>query len=221
MTEKDKPIRILVADDHQLVRQGFMAMLSVKPGIEVIGQAADGVEAVELAQSLRPDIILLDLLMPNMDGIEATREIKAGDPDARILIITSFAEDENVYQAIKAGALGYLLKDSSPQELMQAIHDVCEGRLSLHPNIALKLIEDLNQPTETKPTEDPLTEREVEVLKLVAKGRSNQEIAEELIVSERTVGAHVSNILSKLHLANRTQAALYALRKGLTDLSPE
>jgi len=221
MTEKEKTIRILIADDHQLVRQGLMALLTVKPGIEVIGQAADGGEAVELAQSLGPDIILLDLLMPNMDGIEATREIKAEDPDARILIITSFAEDENVYQAIKAGALGYLLKDSSPQELIQAIHDVCEGRLSLHPNIALKLIEDLNQPTDTKPTEDPLTERDVEVLKLVAKGRSNQEIAEELFVSERTVGAHVSNILSKLHLANRTQAALFALRTGLTDLSPD
>jgi NarL family two-component system response regulator LiaR len=220
MTENDKPIRILIADDHQLVRQGLIALLSVKPGVEVIGQAADGVETVELAHLLGPDIILLDLLMPRKSGIEATREIKADNPDARILIITSFAEDENVYQAIKAGALGYLLKDSSPQELMQAIHDVCDGRLSLHPNIALKLIEELNRPTDSPPTQDPLTEREVEVLKLVAKGRSNQEIAEELIVSERTVGAHVSNILSKLHLANRTQAALYALRKGLTDLSP-
>jgi len=221
MTEKTKPIRILIADDHQLVRQGLVALLSVKPGVKVIGQAADGVEAVELAHSLRPDIILLDLLMPRKSGIEASREIKADNPDARILIITSFAEDENVYQAIKAGALGYLLKDSSPQELMQAIHDVCDGRLALHPNIALKLIEELNRPTDIQPTEDPLTEREVEVLKSVAKGRSNLEIAEELIISERTVGAHVSHILSKLHLANRTQAALYALRKGLTDLAPE
>ena len=216
-----KSIRILIADDHELVRQGLMALLSVKPGIEVIGQAEDGVKVVELAHSLNPDIILMDLLMPRKNGIEATREIKTDNPDARILIITSFAEDENVYQAIKAGALGYLLKDSSPQELMQAIHDVCEGRLSLHPNIASKLIEELNKPIETKPTEDPLTEREVEVLKLVARGRTNQEIAEELVVSERTVGAHVSNILSKLHLANRTQAALFALRTGLTDLSPD
>ena len=214
-------IRILIADDHQLVRQGLEALLSVKPGIEIVGQARDGVEVVDLANSLKPDIILMDLLMPEKNGIEATRDITAENPDARILIITSFAEDENVYQAIKAGALGYLLKDSSPQELMQAIDDVCHGRMSLHPNIAVKLIEELNRPTESPSTDDPLTVREVEVLKLVAKGRSNQEIAEELVVSERTVGAHVSNILNKLHLANRTQAALYALRKGFTDLTPE
>jgi two-component system, NarL family, response regulator LiaR len=216
-----EPIRILIADDHQLVRQGLVAMLSVKPEVEVIGQAENGAKAVELAHSLRPDIILMDLLMPEKNGIEATREIKAANPEARILIITSFAEDENVFQAIKAGALGYLLKDSSPQDLMQAIDDVCHGRMSLHPNIALKLIEELNRPSEQKVTEDPLTEREVEVLKLVAKGHSNQEIAEKLVVSERTVGSHVSNILSKLHLANRTQAALYALRKGFADLTPE
>jgi len=216
-----EPIRILIVDDHELVRQGLVALLSVKPGVEVVGQAGDGVEAIDLANSLKPDIILMDLLMPRKNGIEATREIKTDNPDARILIITSFAEDENVYQAIKSGALGYLLKDSSPGELMQAIHDVCEGRMSLHPNIALKLIEELNRPIESPATDEPLTEREVEVLKLVAKGRSNQEIAEKLVVSERTVGAHVSNILSKLHLANRTQAALYALRKGFTDLTPE
>lgn len=221
MTKNDIPIRILIADDHQLVRQGLMALLSVKPGVEVIGEAADGVEAVEQAHLLQPDIVLLDLLMPRKSGIEATREIKADNPDARILIITSFAEDDNVYQAIKAGALGYLLKDSSPQDLMQAIHDVCDGRLSLHPNIALKLMDELSRPTDSQPTDDPLTEREVEVLKLVAKGCSNQEIADELVVSERTVGAHVSNILGKLHLANRTQAALHALRKGLTDLAQD
>jgi len=216
-----KTIRVLIADDHQLVRQGLEALLSVKPGVEVIGQAKDGIEAVDLANSLEPDIILMDLLMPRKNGIDATREIKDDNPDACILIITSFAEDENVFQAIKAGALGFLLKDSSPQELMQAIRDVCNGRMSLHPNIAMKLIEELNRPIDSPATEEPLTEREVEVLKLVANGRSNQEIAEKLIVSERTIGAHVSNILSKLHLANRTQAALYALRKGLSDLNPD
>jgi len=215
------PIRVLIADDHQLVRQGFKALLSVKDGVEVVGQAENGEQAVKLARSLKPDIILMDLLMPEKNGIEATREIKLENPEARILIITSFAEDENVFQAIKAGALGYLLKDSSPQELMQAILDVCSGRMSLHPNIALKLVDELNRPPEGKKTDDPLTEREVEVLKSVAKGLSNQDIASKLIVSERTVGAHVSNILSKLHLANRTQAALYALREGLSDLNPE
>ena len=215
------PIRVLIADDHQLVRQGFKALLSVKDGVEVVGQAENGEQAVKLARSLKPDIILMDLLMPEKNGIEATREIKLENSEARILIITSFAEDENVFQAIKAGALGYLLKDSSPQELMQAILDVCSGRMSLHPNIALKLVDELNRPPEGKKTDDPLTEREVEVLKLVAKGLSNQDIASKLIVSERTIGAHVSNILTKLHLANRTQAALYALREGLTDLSPD
>jgi len=216
-----EPIRVLIADDHQLVRQGLAVLLSVKPGVEVVGQAENGIKAVKLALSLKPDIILMDLQMPEKDGIEATQEIKEENPNARILIITSFAEDENVYRAIKAGALGFLLKDSSPPELLRAIHDVCNGRMSLHPNIAMKLIEELNQPTEQQITQEPLTEREVEVLKLVAKGRSNLEIAEKLIVSERTVGAHVSNILGKLHLANRTQAALYALRKGLSDLNPK
>jgi NarL family two-component system response regulator LiaR len=214
------PIRLLIVDDHELVRQGFIAMMGVEPDLDVVGQAADGVEAIELARSLRPDVILLDLAMPRKDGIEATREIRAENPGARILIITSFAEDDKVYQAVKAGALGYLLKDSSPEALMRAIHDVCEGRLSLHPDIALKLIEELNRPSDQPPTEDPLTEREGEVLIMVAKGLSNQEIAERLMVAERTVSAHVSNILGKLHLANRTQAALYALREGLTDLNP-
>ncbi len=217
----DKDIRILIADDHNLVRQGFEALLSVKDGIEVVGLAENGEKAIKMARSLKPDIILMDLMMPVKNGIEATREIKADNPEARILIITSFAEDENVFQAIKAGALGYLLKDSSPGELMQAIEDVCQGRMSLHPSIANKLMDELNKPLEGKVTEDPLTERELEVLKLVAKGFSNQDIADKLVVSERTVGAHVSNILAKLHLANRTQAALYALRKGFTDLTPE
>jgi NarL family two-component system response regulator LiaR len=160
----------------------------------------------------------MDLVMPEKDGITAIQEIKADRPDTRILVITSFSEDERVYRAVKAGALGYLLKDSSPQELVQAIHDVCAGKMSLHPDVALKLIHEMNRPSDLPPTEEPLTERELDVLKLVAQGWSNKEIAAELVITERTVGAHVSNILSKLHLANRTQAALYALRAGISDL---
>jgi NarL family two-component system response regulator LiaR len=160
----------------------------------------------------------LDLVMPRKDGIEAIGEIKGENPEARILVLTSFAEDDRVFPAIKAGALGYLLKDSSPQELLQAIREVYRGESSLHPTIARKLVRELSQPSDLPATEEPLTEREVEVLGLVARGLSNQEIADRLVVSERTVRTHVSNILGKLHLANRTQAALYAVREGLAGL---
>ena len=157
--------------------------------------------------------------MPRMDGLEAIQLIKQETPDARILVLTSFAEDDMVFPAIKAGALGYLLKDSSPDELIRAIRDVNRGEASLHPSIARRLILELSQPTTLPPTPEPLTERELEVLRLVAKGYSNEEIATTLIVSERTARGHVSSILSKLHLANRTQAALYALREGLASLN--
>jgi NarL family two-component system response regulator LiaR len=163
-------------------------------------------------------VILLDMVMPRQDGLGAIGEIKGDDPEARILVLTSFDDDDRVFSAIKAGALGYLLKDSSPQQLIQAIHDVYNGRSSLHPTIALKVIRELNQPSDLPPTEEPLTERELETLRLIAQGLTNQEIAEQLTISERTVGKHVSNILDKLHLANRTQAALYALRRGLASL---
>lgn len=212
------PIRIFIADDHELVREGMRALLDARLDMEMVGEASDGEEAVRRVLLLDPDVILLDLVMPRQDGIEAIHAIKAEKPEARILVITSFSEDERVYRAVKAGALGYLLKDSSPQELVQAIHDVCAGKMSLHPDIALKLINEMNRPSGLPPTAEPLTERELEVLKLVAKGWSNGEIAEELVITERTVGAHVSNILGKLHLANRTQAALYALRAGISDL---
>ena len=211
-------IRILIADDHAIVREGLRALIGTKPDMELVGEAADGVEAVLKARSLRPDVILLDLVMPRKDGIEAIGEIKRENPKARILILTSFAEDEKVFPAIQSGALGYLLKDSSPQELLQAIREVYRGESSLHPAIARKLIGELNRPSDLPATEEPLTEREVEVLILVARGLSNQEIAERLVVSERTVRTHVSNILGKLHLANRTQAALYAVREGLAGL---
>ncbi len=215
---EENAIRVLITDDHAVVREGLRALILSEPGLEVVGEATDGVEAVEKVKTLQPDVILLDLMMPRKNGIEAINEIKADNPEARILVLTSFAEDDKVFPAIKAGALGYLLKDSSPHELLQAIRDTYAGESSLHPAIARKLIREINQPPDLPPAADPLTEREVEVLKLVAQGLANQEIAEQLVISERTVRTHVGNILDKLHLANRTQAALYAVREGLASL---
>ena len=213
-------IRVLIVDDHAIVREGQRALIAVEPGMEVIGEAKDGIEAVELAHTLQPDVILLDLLMPRKDGLDAIAEIKADNPEARILVLTSFTEDEKIFAAVKAGAMGYLLKDSSPQEILSGIRMVHQGETSLDPAIAKKLMRELQRTSNLTPTEEPLTAREVEILKLVAQGLSNQEIAERLVISERTVRTHVTHILSKLHLVNRTQAALYALREGLADLDP-
>jgi NarL family two-component system response regulator LiaR len=214
-------ILILITDDHAVVREGLRTLINTKPGMEVVGEASDGIEAVDLVRTLQPDVVLLDMVMPRKNGLEAIHEIKKENPGARILVLTSFDDDERVFSAIKAGALGYLLKDSSPQQLLQAINDVYYGRSSLHPAIALKVIRELNQPSNLPPTEEPLTVREMETLRLIAQGLTNQEIADKLNISERTVGKHVSNILDKLHLANRTQVALYALRRGLATLDPE
>jgi len=209
-------IRILIVDDHAIVREGLRSLISTEPGMTLVGEAADGEAAVCLFSSLQPDVTLMDLVMPHKDGISAIREIKQQDPQARILVLTSFAEDDQVFPAIKSGALGYLLKDSSPQELLQAIRDIHRGESSLDPTVARKLIQELSRPPELPPSPEPLSARELEVLDLVAEGLSNQEIAARLVISERTVRNHVGSILAKLHLANRTQAALYALRKGLT-----
>jgi NarL family two-component system response regulator LiaR len=212
------PIRVFVADDHAIVRKGIAAVLEIVPDIDVVGEAENGRDAVYRVEQLRPDVILMDLVMPEMDGIEAIRRIKDRQPEARILVLTTFAGEDKIFPAIKAGALGYHLKDSRPEELVQAIRQVHRGESSLHPVIARKVLDELSQPSERPPTPDPLTPREVEVLRLVAQGLQNPEIAEKLVITEATVRTHVSNIMSKLHLASRTQAALYALREGIASL---
>jgi NarL family two-component system response regulator LiaR len=207
-----------VVDDHVVVRRGIRALLATVDEVQVVGEAQDGQEALERIDVLRPDVILLDLLMPRMDGIEVTRRAIARDPEARILVLTSFAADDKVFPAIKAGALGYLLKDTGPEELVRAIHQVHGGESSLSPAVARKVLQELSRPPSQPLTAEPLTEREVAVLQVLAAGKSNQEIAVDLMISEATVRTHVSNILGKLHLASRTQAALYALREGLASL---
>lgn len=214
-------IRILIVDDHDIVREGQRALIETEQGMELVGEAKDGIEAVELADRLQPDVILMDLHMPKKDGVEAIMEIKGENPDSRILVLTSFDEDEEVYAAIRAGAMGYLVKDASPQKILKSIRKVCQGETSIGPSIAQKLMREIQRTSDSPPTEEPLTIREMEVIKLIAKGLSNQEIADRLVISERTVRTHVTNILGKLHLANRTQAALYALREGLADLEQD
>jgi len=214
----NEDIRVYITDDHHIVRRGIKQLLGTEAGIEVVGEATNGREAVADMDELNPDIVLMDLVMPVMDGIEAIRQIKAGHPSIQILVLTSFATDDKVFPAIKAGALGYLIKDTGPEELVHAIRQVHQGQLTLHSSIAQKLLKELALTSDNPPSPDPLTEREVEVLKLIARGLSNQEIAETLVVSIATVYTHVSKILDKLHLASRTQAALYALREGLASL---
>jgi NarL family two-component system response regulator LiaR len=214
-------IRILVVDDQTVVREGLVAILANYPEVEVVGQAADGVQALEIIKQAKPNVVLLDLQMPGLDGLATIPRIKEIAPSTRILVVTSFADSDKVYQAIKSGALGYILKDATREQLVQAIRDVAQGRASLQPSIAVKLIQEINHPSESNYTEDPLTKRELDTLRLIARGLSNQEIAAELVVNERTIAKYVSSILDKLHLANRTQAALYALREGISELSDE
>lgn len=217
MTE-DKPIRVLVVDDHAIIRKGVKAVLDLVPDIELVGEAENGKLAIEMDLHLQPDVILMDLMMPEMDGIACIREMKAQRPKARILVLTNFAGEDMLFPAIKAGAMGYHLKDSSPETLEEAIRQVFRGEPSLHPLIAKKVLAELHTPPEDHETDEILTRRELEVLTLIAQGLENREIAKQLVVSEATVRTHVSNILGKLHLASRTQAALYALREGLASL---
>ena len=218
MTEK---IKVMIADDHPVVRKGIRTLIESEPDMELIGEAVDGANAVELADELDVDIILMDLLMPVKDGIEAIKEIKAKKPDIRILVLTSYADDDKVLPAIRAGALGYLLKVSDPEELVQAIREIYRGEPSLHPSIARKLVLNLSESKHKAPLTELLTEREVDVLKLVSKGLSNKDIAQELFISVSTTRSYVTTILNKLNVENRTQAALYALREGLVSIDDE
>jgi NarL family two-component system response regulator LiaR len=215
-----KPIKLLIVDDQNIVRKGIRALVEQVDDMDVIGEASNGEEAVAEAKRLNPDVILMDLMMPKMDGITAIREIQASQSPARIIALTSFVTEDKVFPAIKAGAMGYLLKDSEPEDLITAIRKVNRGEPSLHPIVAKMVLEEISQPAQKEQplTPDPLTEREVDIIRLVAQGLSNRKIAEQLVIGEATVRTHVGNVLNKLHLANRVQATLYALREGLTSL---
>jgi NarL family two-component system response regulator LiaR len=208
-------ISVLIADDHPFVRHGLRTYLETLEDMDVAGEAADGAEAVELAGRLLPDVVLMDLVMPELDGIEATRQIKAASPATKVIALTSFDDDEKVFPAIKAGAAGYLLKDVRPAELAEAVRKASRGEALLAPSVAAKLMQEV---AGERPAASGLTDRELEVLRLIARGLPNKQIAQELVVSDKTVKTHVSNILAKLHLADRTQAALYAVREGLAQL---
>jgi NarL family two-component system response regulator LiaR len=218
-TQIEKTIRVLVVDDHAIIRKGIRAVLELVPDIDLVGEAGNGIQAVKLEAELNPDVILMDLMMPEMDGIACIKQIKAQRPKAHILVLTNFAGEDMIFPAIKAGAMGYHLKDSSPETLIEAIRQVNQGVAALHPGIAKKVLDEIHH-TEHEPDVDgSLTQRELEILRMIAQGRENKEIAEQLVISDATVRTHVSNILGKLHLASRTQAALYALREGLASLN--
>ncbi len=209
-------IRILIVDDHAVVRQGLRFLLEQQADMEIAGESANGAQAIAQVTELLPDVVLLDLVMPEMDGLAAVRELKRLVPSTQIIILTSYHEDDQIFRAIKAGALSYLLKDADPQELVGAVRAAARGESVLHPMVASRLLYEI-QSREHAPLSD-LTTRELEVLKCIARGRSNSEIASDLVISEPTVKTHVSNILSKLHLADRTQAAIYALQQQLVPL---
>ena len=216
MNNNGETVKLVIVDDHRVVRSGVKALIETESGLEVIGEAGDGREAVTKVKAQQPDVVLMDLVMPEMDGVEATKELTKLSPAPEILILTSFSEEERIIQAIKAGASGYLIKDASPDELVQAIEDVYHGESTLDPKVAGTVLRSVqNEPEDSA---EELTDREIEVLELLAEGLPNEDIAEKLYISERTVRSHVSNILGKLDLANRTQAALYAVKNGFAEI---
>jgi len=219
MMESTTKIKVLIVDDHQVVRQGLRTFLELQEDILVVGEAGDGQTAVEMVRQLNPNVVLMDLVMPRLDGISAIRQVKSLGSTVKVIALTSFTEDDKVFPAIQAGASSYLLKDVSPDDLVEAIRAVYRGEARLHPDIARKLMEQVAH--QSAPSHEPhvenLTERELDVINLVAQGHSNQEIARLLVISEKTVKTHISNILSKLQLEDRTQLAIYAIKKGLVD----
>ncbi len=212
----NKPITVLLVDDHEVVRQGVRAFLEAHPEFAVVGEAESGTSAVTLAEEHIPDVVLMDLVMPGMDGVEATRRVKNVSPRTQIVVLTSYHQDEHIFPALQAGAISYILKDVKMEQLAHTIQRAAHGEVTLHPQVAARIIQELHgaKRDEINPFTE-LTQREMEVLKLIANGLSNSEIAEQLVISEHTVKGHVSNILSKLHLADRTQAAVYAWQKGV------
>lgn len=212
----DTPITVLLVDDHGIVRSGVRSYLDTQEDIQVIGEAGSGKEAVEMATDLIPDVVLMDLIMPDMDGIDATWRVRRASPHTQVIVLTSFHEDTHIFPAIKSGALSYILKDVSPEELAHTIRAASRGEAVIHPRVAARIIEELRG-SHTQPANpfNELSEREMEVLRLIAAGLSNSHIAEQLVLSEKTVKGHVSNILNKLHLSDRTQAAILAWREGL------
>lgn len=212
----DEPITVLLVDDHKLVRQGIRAFLEARPEFKIIGEAGSGAEAVKLVQDHVPDVVLMDLIMPGMDGVEATRQVKDISPRTQIVVLTSYFDDEHIFPALEAGATSYILKDVDMDELAIAIKRTAAGEVTLHPPIAERIVKELHGGSQDKSNPfTELTQRELQVLKLIANGLGNPQIAHELVISEHTVKGHVSNILSKLHLADRTQAAALAWQKGV------
>ena len=212
-------IRVLIADDHHVVRRGLMFFLKTQKDMDIVGEATNGKEALELTASLKPDVILMDLVMPVMDGIEATKRIKATNPEIQILMLTSFSDRDHVVPALKAGAAGYQLKDIEPDDLADAIRKLMRGENTIHPEATTQLEKELEPVVPSPHEEHPLTPREQDVLSELTKGKSNREIASSLFVTEKTVKTHISNIFAKLHVQDRTQAALYAVKHGLTEPS--